>query len=77
MPGIVYGFNVEVPSRVAQLAKSRGVVVKSHNVIYKLIDDLRQRLTERLPPLQVEEVVGWFDFAFLCFQGDVFLWFDK
>lgn len=56
--GIVYGFNVQVPSKVAQLAKSKGVIIKSHNVIYKLIDDIKKQLTERLPPLQVEETIG-------------------
>jgi len=57
-PGVVYGFNVLVPEKVSLLAKSKKVDLRLHNIIYRLIADLKQRLTEQLPALDVEEVVG-------------------
>jgi hypothetical protein len=56
--GVVYGFNVGVPDKVNALAKSKKVDLRTHNIIYRLIGDLKERLTERLPPVDVEEVVG-------------------
>lgn len=56
--GVVYGFNVNVLDKVAALAKSKKVDLRVHNIIYRLIGDLKERLTERLPPIDVEETVG-------------------
>ena len=56
--GIVYGFNVTCPEAVTKLAKSTGVAIKRHNIIYRLLEDLRKELTLRLPALQVEQVLG-------------------
>jgi translation initiation factor IF-2 len=55
---IVYAFNTEVPGPVRQLAEAAAVPVKSFNVIYHLIGDLRAELGDRMPPVEVEEVVG-------------------
>ncbi|KAK2190842.1 hypothetical protein NP493_66g01012 [Ridgeia piscesae] len=55
--GIVYGFNVDCPETVKKLARSKGVSVRAHNIIYKLMDDIREELTSRLPPKVVEEVI--------------------
>ena len=56
--GVVYGFNVQCSEAVQKLARSKGVSVRFHNIIYKLMDDVREELTSRLPPRVVEEVVG-------------------
>ncbi|KAI0223177.1 Translation initiation factor IF-2, mitochondrial [Lamellibrachia satsuma] len=56
--GIVYGFNVDCPETVRKLARSKKVSLRAHNIIYKLMDDIREELTSRLPPKIVEEVVG-------------------
>lgn len=48
--GIVYAFNVKTPSNVKKTAQSKGVPIKNFNVIYKLVDDLKDEISKRLPP---------------------------
>lgn len=55
---IIYCFNVEIPDKVEELAKSHKILVRSHNVIYKLVDDLKKEISSRLPLRDVEEVLG-------------------
>jgi len=54
----VYGFNVSLSESVSAVAKIKNVKVSLHKVIYKLIADIRERLSERLLPLDVEEQLG-------------------
>jgi len=54
----VYGFNVSVPDRISAVAKTKNVKISLHRVIYKLIADIKERLSERLLPLNVEEQIG-------------------
>ncbi|XP_074644008.1 uncharacterized protein LOC141900831 [Tubulanus polymorphus] len=56
--GLVYGFNVKVSDVIKKFAEENGVKILLHNVIYRLVDDLRVQLTARLPPVQIEEKVG-------------------
>uniref|UniRef100_A0A8C2XPA4 Translation initiation factor IF-2, mitochondrial n=1 Tax=Cyclopterus lumpus TaxID=8103 RepID=A0A8C2XPA4_CYCLU len=56
--GSIYGFNVAASKSVQQLAAKRGVSLRLHSVIYKLIDELKDELSSRLPPLHSENVVG-------------------
>jgi translation initiation factor IF-2 len=49
---------VEIPDQVEELVKSNSVSVRSHNVIYKLVDDLKKEISSRLPLRDVEEVLG-------------------
>ncbi|KAL3873915.1 hypothetical protein ACJMK2_036992 [Sinanodonta woodiana] len=56
--GIVYGFNVEMQSKTAELAKEMNVPVHLHKVIYKLFDDMKENLSKKLPSLEVPEIVG-------------------
>ncbi|XP_032593334.1 translation initiation factor IF-2, mitochondrial isoform X2 [Drosophila grimshawi] len=51
---IIYAFAVETPQ--SKLAKE--VDVKSYNVIYRLIDDLKEQLSSKLPSVEVEEQLG-------------------
>ncbi|KAH8417452.1 hypothetical protein KR222_000252, partial [Zaprionus bogoriensis] len=51
---IIYAFSVETP----QLKAVKEVTVKSCNVIYRLIDDLKEQLSSKLPPVEVEEQLG-------------------
>lgn len=41
-----------------QLASKRGVPLHVHDIIYKLIDELKAELSGKLPPLLSENVVG-------------------
>jgi len=56
--GIVCGFNVSLPEHVSAVAKSAKVQVLLHNVIYKLIANIKDKLSERLLPLDMEEQIG-------------------
>ncbi|VEN34226.1 unnamed protein product [Callosobruchus maculatus] len=55
---VVYAFNVDVGPQIKQAAEDKEVVVKKHNVIYKLIDDVKEEINSRLPPVDVEEELG-------------------
>lgn len=55
---LIYTFNLNVTDRTRKLAESDGVTIKEHNVIYKLIDDVKSEINKRLRPIEVEEIVG-------------------
>nr|XP_021202298.2 translation initiation factor IF-2, mitochondrial isoform X3 [Bombyx mori] len=55
---IIYAFNVECPPAVAADAKDLNISVRKHNVIYRLVDDVKQEITARIPVTQTEEVIG-------------------
>ncbi|KAJ8976862.1 hypothetical protein NQ317_014257 [Molorchus minor] len=56
--GIIYAFNVDVPPNLNEVLKNSKVEVRHHNVIYKLIDDVREEINNKLPAKEVEEVLG-------------------
>jgi translation initiation factor IF-2 len=56
--GIIYGFNIDVPVAVKRLAARESVPIKVFNVIYELIDDVKEELERLLVPEVVEENVG-------------------
>ncbi|TNN30029.1 Translation initiation factor IF-2, mitochondrial [Liparis tanakae] len=56
--GSVYGFNVAAAPPVRQLAARLGVELRLHSVIYKMIDQLKDELSSRLPPATQERLVG-------------------
>ena len=53
---IIIGFGVKIPSRVKQLADKAGVEVAIYDVIYELIEDVRERLSALLAPEVIEDV---------------------
>ncbi len=55
---IIYGFNVELPKNVQQLAHRSEVKVRQYNVIYELIEDAREEMSKLLPPEIIETEVG-------------------
>uniref|UniRef100_UPI003AAF0B69 translation initiation factor IF-2, mitochondrial n=1 Tax=Centroberyx gerrardi TaxID=166262 RepID=UPI003AAF0B69 len=56
--GSIYGFNVAANKSIQQLASRKGVPLKLHNVIYKLIDDLKDELSGKLPAMVTENIIG-------------------
>lgn len=56
---VIYGFNVKPSNqKILIKAKQDGVPLKIFNVIYHLIDDLKLRMTEKLPELERHEEFG-------------------
>ncbi|XP_046900049.1 translation initiation factor IF-2, mitochondrial isoform X1 [Hypomesus transpacificus] len=56
--GMIYGFNVGVNKSIQQMANKKSIPIKLHKVIYKLIDDLKEELSNKLPPKVKEDVIG-------------------
>ena len=57
--GIVYAFNVNVPDAIRKAASSiYNVQIREHQVIYALIDDLKEEIGQKLPLESVEQVIG-------------------
>uniref|UniRef100_A0A1I8P923 Tr-type G domain-containing protein n=1 Tax=Stomoxys calcitrans TaxID=35570 RepID=A0A1I8P923_STOCA len=50
---IIYAFSIEPPTKVAS-----DVSIRMCNIIYRLIDDLKEEISNKLPPMEVEEVLG-------------------
>ncbi len=55
---IVIGFNVTADERARSLAEEKKVVIRVYQVIYKVIDDVRAAMQDRLAPQMHEEVRG-------------------
>ncbi len=55
---IVYGFNVQLPPAIKRLSNRDKVSVRSFNVIYELLDDIKRELEEMLAPEVVDTVIG-------------------
>lgn len=47
---LIYGFNVEATSVAKRLAESQKVEIKSMKIIYEMINDIKDHLSDMLPP---------------------------
>ncbi|XP_051562951.1 translation initiation factor IF-2, mitochondrial-like isoform X1 [Myxocyprinus asiaticus] len=56
--GTIYGFNVAANKSVQQMAAKNGIPLRLHKVIYKLIDELKEDLSSKLPPTTKENIIG-------------------
>ncbi|XP_072491640.1 translation initiation factor IF-2, mitochondrial isoform X2 [Notamacropus eugenii] len=56
--GVVYGFSVNASKVIQQLAVKKGVRIKLHNIIYRLVEDLQEELSRKLTPSVEENVIG-------------------
>ncbi|KAK3922620.1 Translation initiation factor IF-2, mitochondrial [Frankliniella fusca] len=55
---IVYCFNVKAEPKLKDEAKKKGVPIKQMNVIYRLIDDIKNELEQKMPTEEEEEIIG-------------------
>ncbi|MGI9027910.1 MAG: translation initiation factor IF-2 [Candidatus Saccharimonadales bacterium] len=55
---IIYGFNVQAPSSIKQLANRDRVSIRIFSIIYELIDDVKVELTKLLPPEIIRTDLG-------------------
>lgn len=58
LTGIIYGFNVKAHKSIQQMAAKKKVKVKIHNIIYRLVEDLQEELSNTLPLGIEEDVIG-------------------
>jgi len=56
--GLVISFNMPIDADMMRMAESEGVKIMDHNIIYKLIDDVKAVLSEQLPPTVTQRVTG-------------------
>ncbi|XP_053101996.1 translation initiation factor IF-2, mitochondrial isoform X2 [Hemicordylus capensis] len=56
--GVIYGFNVNANKSAQQLAAKKGIKMKLHNIIYRLVEDLQRELSSTLPCAVEEHVLG-------------------
>ena len=56
--GHIVNFNVPVDTAMARLAEESGVKVLDQSIIYRLIDEVKELLAQRLPKLVTKRVVG-------------------
>ncbi len=55
---VIYGFNVQLPPPVKRLAQRDRVEVRIYNVIYELLDNARNTMSDLLAPEVVETEIG-------------------
>lgn len=51
---IIYAFSVKSP----KVSLPKNVKINEVNIIYRLVDDLKQEINKKIPPLNVEEKIG-------------------
>lgn len=52
---------------IKKMAAKKGIKIKLHSIIYKLIEDLKDELNSRLPPSVVENTIGESSLLTFCF----------
>jgi translation initiation factor IF-2 len=56
--GFLINFNTPIDPNIARLAEASKVRILDHNIIYRLVDDVKATLSESLPPLVSQKVLG-------------------
>lgn len=56
--GYVINFNTEIEPNISQFAAQKKVKILDHNIIYRLMDDVRAEMSKFLPPLVTQRVLG-------------------
>ena len=55
---IIVGFNVRPAGKAGALAENEGVEIRTYNIIYNAVDDIRSAMEGLLPATKVEKVLG-------------------
>lgn len=56
--GFIVNFNTLIEPNIARLAADAKVKIMDHNIIYRLVDDVKEELSKLLPPLITQRVIG-------------------
>ncbi|KAF1946403.1 initiation factor 2 [Clathrospora elynae] len=54
----IVNFNNTIPGHIAKLAEEKGVKILDYNIIYRVVENARELLSERLKPKVVHKVTG-------------------
>lgn len=55
---VIIGFNVVADDKARQVAEARGTELRTYQVIYELIDDLKKAMEGALSPVSKETILG-------------------
>ncbi|XP_006616504.1 translation initiation factor IF-2, mitochondrial [Apis dorsata] len=55
---IIYGFNVNATKQIKDEANKRDISLRFYNIVYKLIDNIKEEIYNILPEVDVEEILG-------------------
>jgi translation initiation factor IF-2 len=61
--GCLINFNTPIDPNIARQAHAAKVKIIDHNIIYRLVDEVKATLSEHLPPLVTQRVLGEADVA--------------
>ena len=57
--GIVFAFNIRVSDVIRKAANAiYGIPIREHNVIYAMIDDLKDEIGDKMPTVDKEYIIG-------------------
>ena len=56
--GSIVSFNIAVEPHIRRFAEQASVPILDHNVIYRLVDEVKAVVSEKLPPLTTTRVLG-------------------
>ena len=54
----ICAFNIKVAPKELDFAEKKGITIKSYDIIYRLIDDIKSIVSDNLAPIIREEVIG-------------------
>ncbi len=66
---VIIAFNVRADSAVRDMARSNGVDIRYHSVVYRITDELKEILSGKLAPEKRETFVGYADIIALFTVG--------
>jgi translation initiation factor IF-2 len=56
--GHIVNFNTVVPGQVVKMAEEKGVKILDSNIIYRVVENVKELLSEKLKPLVTQKVTG-------------------
>lgn len=52
---------MDITKHLQEEADKKEISIRSYNVIYKLVDDVKMEINNQLPPVDAEEVIGIYE----------------
>jgi translation initiation factor IF-2 len=56
--GHIVNFNTVVPGQVVKMAEEKGVKILDSNIIYRVVENVKELLSDKLKPLVIQKVTG-------------------